>query len=50
MTKTSKSVELDILEDTEWLEFYQQNPVAAAEDFLIRDGMPLKLPRIRGLY
>lgn len=44
MTKTSKSVELDILEDTEWLEFYQQNPVAAAEDFLIRDGMPLKLP------
>jgi hypothetical protein len=44
MAKKNKKIELDILQDTAWLEFYQQNPVVAAEDFLVKKGMPLMLP------
>lgn len=39
-----KKVELDILSDASWLEFYRNNPVIAAEDLLIRNGEPLRLP------
>ena len=42
-TRPSK-VDLDILQDLEWIEFYRENPVIAAEDLLIRNGRPLKLP------
>jgi len=42
--KQTKQVDEDILSDLEWVEFYRQNPVIAAEDILIRNGRPLSLP------
>lgn len=39
-----KKHDVDILEDLSWVEIYQNNPVLAAEDLLIRNDMPLILP------
>lgn len=40
----NKKINADILEDLEWVEFYRQNPVIAAEDLLMRNGRHLELP------
>lgn len=40
----SKKTDLDILQDLEWVEFYREHPIIAAEDLLIFNGYPLKVP------